>query len=267
MLSCALPSPVASVPALSLEPVFRRSHGSLYKALDRGRIDQERLRSLLVAHRPKAWPLVFAVDASTWDRCDAECSPERGFYYSASRHSAGQPIVAGWNYQWICQLNWAFDSWTAPLDVMRIAPGQDASSPPSHRSARWSDFFQTLKKFRSSSSTPATTRSPWVTTSPRSVARCSRACVTTASFSPIPLHLQRGPREPWGVRRCMGRDSSARTRVPGPNRMASLGATDPRYGTVRVDVPGTVCTHACAVEAVGPSTTAHRRLSAAASSA
>jgi len=30
-LLCA-PGPVTSVPALSLEPVFRRSHGSLYKA-------------------------------------------------------------------------------------------------------------------------------------------------------------------------------------------------------------------------------------------
>lgn len=30
------PTPVASVPALSLEPVFRRSHGSLYKALAHG---------------------------------------------------------------------------------------------------------------------------------------------------------------------------------------------------------------------------------------
>jgi hypothetical protein len=125
-LLCA-PAPVASVPTLSLEPVFRRSHGSLYKALDRGRIDEEQLRSLLVAHRPSEWPLVFAVDASTWDRCDAECSPERGFYYSASKHSAGQPIVAGWNFQWICQLGWAYDSWTAPLDVMRVAPGHDLS--------------------------------------------------------------------------------------------------------------------------------------------
>ena len=122
------PSPVASVPALSLEPVFRRSHGSLYKALDRGRIDEEKLRRLLVAHRPGGWPLVFAVDASTWDRCDAECSPERGYYYSASKHSAGQPIVAGWSYQWICQLNWASDSWTAPLDVMRITPFIDATT-------------------------------------------------------------------------------------------------------------------------------------------
>lgn len=122
------PGPVSSVPSLSLEPEFRRSHGSLYKALARGRIDEDALRRLLVAHRPERWPLVFAVDASSWARCDAECSPDRGFYYSASRHSAGQPIVAGWSYQWIAELDWAPDSWTAPLDVMRIPPTADATS-------------------------------------------------------------------------------------------------------------------------------------------
>lgn len=121
---CA-PAPVGSVPSLSLEPVFRRGHGSLYKALARGRIDAGQLRPALVAARPVGWPLVFAVDASTWPRCDAETSPERGFYYSASRHSAGQPIVAGWSYQWIAQLDWAPDSWTAPLDARRIPPRAD----------------------------------------------------------------------------------------------------------------------------------------------
>jgi hypothetical protein len=120
--------PVTSVPSLSLEPVFRRSHGSLYKSLALGSIDEERLRRNLVGHRPGRWPMVFAVDASTWDRCDAETSPERGFYYSASKHSAGQPIVAGWSYQWICQLDWAPDSWTAPLDARRIAPNEDATT-------------------------------------------------------------------------------------------------------------------------------------------
>jgi hypothetical protein len=119
------PASVGSVPSLSLEPVFRRSHGSLYKALAAGRIDVEALRRALVAYRPAGWPLVFAVDASTWDRCDAETSPERGFYYSASKHSAGQPIVAGWSYQWITQLDWAPDSWTAPLDARRIHPRAD----------------------------------------------------------------------------------------------------------------------------------------------
>jgi hypothetical protein len=124
---CA-PAPVGSVPSLSLEPEFRRSHGSLYKALERGCVDEARLRRLLVEHRPSAWPLVFAVDASTWARCDAECSPERGFHYSAAKHSAGQPIVAGWSYQWICQLNWAPNSWTAPLDALRITPSMNAGT-------------------------------------------------------------------------------------------------------------------------------------------
>jgi len=119
------PSPVASIPALSLEPEFRRSHGSLYKALARGDVDAAKMGDLLVAHRPAEWPLVFAVDASTWARCDAETSPERGFYYSASTHSAGKPIVAGWSYQWITQLDWAHNSWTAPADVARISPTQD----------------------------------------------------------------------------------------------------------------------------------------------
>lgn len=125
-VACA-PGPVSSVPALSLEPAFRRSHGSLYKALARGRVDAGAVRDLLVAHRPKGWPDVFAVDASTWPRCDAECSPERGFYYSASKHSAGQPIVAGWSYQWVTQLCWDNDSWTAPVDAVRLRPHDDGT--------------------------------------------------------------------------------------------------------------------------------------------
>jgi hypothetical protein len=120
--------PISSVPSLSLEPEFSRSHGSIYKALARGEIDEDGLRRLLIAHAPADWPLVFAVDASSWARCDAECSPERGFHYSASKHSAGQPIVAGWSYQWISQLCWSKDSWTAPLDVERLTPAMDTTT-------------------------------------------------------------------------------------------------------------------------------------------
>ena len=104
--------PVCSVPALSLGPTFRRSHGSIYKALSKGEVDQDQLRELLVRSRPTGWPLIFAVDASTWERSDAETSPERGFYHSASKHLAGQPIVAGWSFQWVSQLNFVLDSWT-----------------------------------------------------------------------------------------------------------------------------------------------------------
>lgn len=74
---CSL-GPVSSVPHLSLETVFRRSHPSLYKALARGEIDAEALRQVLAAHRPADWPEVFAVDTSTW-RAATRTSPQRGF--------------------------------------------------------------------------------------------------------------------------------------------------------------------------------------------
>ena len=122
-----VPSPVH----LSLQAPYRRGWGSLYAALDRGGIDAKALRGLLACH-PLALggtdePAVFAVDVSVWPRCDAECSPERGFYYHPSRHSAGQPIVAGWAYQFVAQLNFVRESWTAPVDVERVQPAQDAN--------------------------------------------------------------------------------------------------------------------------------------------
>jgi hypothetical protein len=116
---------VPSLPHLSLEPVHRRGWASIYAALASGRIQVERLRDLLADCLPPADPLVFAVDVTTWPRCDAECSPERGYYYHPSRHSAGQPIVAGWAFQWIAQLGVARDSWTAPVDARRLHPLDD----------------------------------------------------------------------------------------------------------------------------------------------
>ena len=116
---------VPSLPHLSLEPVHQRGWGSAYAALARGQIDAERLRDLLASHLPPADPLVFAVDVTTWPRCDAECSPERGYYYHPSRHSAGQPIIAGWAWQWIAHVSFDRDSWTAPIDARRLHPLED----------------------------------------------------------------------------------------------------------------------------------------------
>ncbi len=121
----AVPSPAH----LSLQPPHRRGWGSLYAALTHGRIDEEALRDLLARHPlggGAATP-VYAVDVSVWPRCDAEASPERGFYYHPSRHSAGQPIVAGWAYQFVAQLNFVRESWTAPVDVRRVRPAEDAN--------------------------------------------------------------------------------------------------------------------------------------------
>jgi DDE superfamily endonuclease len=82
-------TPFPSLPHLSLEPTHRRGWGSAYAALASGRIATERLRDLLISQLPPADPLVFAVDVTTWPRCDAECSPERGYYYHPSRPRPG----------------------------------------------------------------------------------------------------------------------------------------------------------------------------------
>ena len=114
--------PVLSPAHLSLEAVHRRGWGSLYAALAHGDVDVPALRSLLARLPLTTEPLIYAVDVRVWPRCDAETSPDRGSYYHPSRHSAGQPIVAGWAYQWVAQRTMSRDSWTAPLDVRRVHP-------------------------------------------------------------------------------------------------------------------------------------------------
>ncbi len=36
--------------------------------------------------------------------------------------------MAAWSYQWISQLSFDPDSWTAPMDAMRIPPAEDATT-------------------------------------------------------------------------------------------------------------------------------------------
>ena len=121
---------IPSMVHLSLGGVHRRSWVSLYAALSRGRIDAEALRDLLVdrplsAEGDDGRTPVYAVDQSVWPRCDAETSPGRGYHYHPSRHSAGQPIVAGWAYQLVVRLGFERDSWVAPVDAERVRPDRD----------------------------------------------------------------------------------------------------------------------------------------------
>ena len=127
--------PLAGAPEPA-QAVHRRGWGSLYAALWQGRIDTEALRSLLVRYPLPAESTttpVYALDVSVWSRCDAESGLERGFYYHPSRHSAGQPIVAGWAYQFIVELGFARESWVAPMDVLSACglPRTPTRSPPS----------------------------------------------------------------------------------------------------------------------------------------
>jgi PAS domain-containing protein len=120
--------PVPSLPLLSMQPQHQRGWGSLYDALAVGEVSVQRLEHLLASHPLAGGEPIYAVDTSVWPRCDAETSPERALYYHASRHSAGQPIVAGWAYSWIAQVGFARESWTAPLRVRRLRPQENANA-------------------------------------------------------------------------------------------------------------------------------------------
>jgi DDE superfamily endonuclease len=132
-----------SLPYLSLEPAFRRGHGMIYQALAEGRIDEEALRDLLVAARPRDWPPVFAIDASTYPRPAAATSPDREWHHhscqghhgrrreprdaAGARGRDGDAVVAGWSFQWLAQLSFTPDSWTAPQDMVRAGVRDDAT--------------------------------------------------------------------------------------------------------------------------------------------
>jgi hypothetical protein len=123
MMDAVLTAPhIASPVYLSQELHFRRKWGSVYDALRAGTLAGAADEDLLGTY-PLAPDLpIYAVDVTVWPRCDAETSPGRGFYYHAYRHSNGQPIVAGWAYQWVAQIHLHHDSWTAPMRVQRLEP-------------------------------------------------------------------------------------------------------------------------------------------------
>ncbi len=113
---------VPSLPYLSLDPAFRRGHGMVCQGLARGRVDEEALRDLLVRSRPAHWPCVFGIDASTIGRPRAVTSPGREFHHhSCAGHTGcGDPVIKGWARQWLSQLGFDADSWTAPHDAVQV---------------------------------------------------------------------------------------------------------------------------------------------------
>jgi len=221
--------PVPSLPLLSIQPQHQRKWGSLYDALAVGQISVSALEHVLSRHPLVGGEPIYAVDTSVWPRCDAETSPERALYYHASRHSAGQPIVAGWAYSWIAQVGFARESWTAPLRVRRLRPQENSNAVAAEQIAA---FLPHL---------PAEDPLPWF--------------LFDAGYDPIQLTQALGD-TPAAILirlrsgRCFYADPSAQPRTGRPRRHGhkficdepatwpapadELTVEDAQYGTVRV---------------------------------
>ncbi len=122
--------PVRSLPELSLLAEHRRGHGSVYAALDRGRIDVERLRRALTAvplPRAADGRLVLAVDITCWLRPEAHTCPQRILCHTYGRAKNTHQMIPGWPFSVVVAPETGRSCWTAPLDAVRLAPGDDAA--------------------------------------------------------------------------------------------------------------------------------------------
>lgn len=128
--------PIRSVAELVFEPVLRRGWGSLYQALEHGRVDGAAARDLLARYVqvPVAGPLMFAVDVSKLPRPDTRVVADVGMQYAAERDGhGGVPAVPGWAMQQVAQVGVSGgpvrvkDSWVAPVDVRRVGSADNAN--------------------------------------------------------------------------------------------------------------------------------------------
>ncbi|MFF3672021.1 NF041680 family putative transposase [Microtetraspora malaysiensis] len=122
---------VRSLVDLTLTPEHRRGHGALYDGLNRGRIEESRLRAVLAGlPLPKTADgrIMLAVDVSPWLRSDASTSAERLFCHVYGRGKNQAQLIPGWPYSFIAALEPGRTSWTAVLDVVRLGPSDDATA-------------------------------------------------------------------------------------------------------------------------------------------
>ncbi|MET7543023.1 NF041680 family putative transposase [Streptomyces sp. NPDC005507] len=123
--------PVKTLVGLALAPEHRRGHGALYGGLNQGRIEVARLRRVLASvplPRAADGRLVLAVDVSPWLRPDAATSDARSFCHTYGRGENKHLMIPGWPCSWIVALETGRSSWTAPLDAVRLRPGDDLAA-------------------------------------------------------------------------------------------------------------------------------------------
>ena len=122
------PGRVTDLARLSLAPEFGRGHGALYDALNAGHAGFARLRRAVAGLVLPGWPdgrIRLAVDVCNWLRPEAVCSPQRLFCHVHGRGKNAGQVVPGWPYSFVAALGPGPSSWTLPLDVVRLGPGDD----------------------------------------------------------------------------------------------------------------------------------------------
>jgi len=117
-----------SFPMLSQGTVFRRKWHSLYKALEKGKIDCGELENHLSKIVPQEGVRYYALDGTGWPRPRARTMDDRQYVYLPTSAVNGGSVCVGYPYSlldWVPEQN---ASWSLSVNVQRIASHESAKS-------------------------------------------------------------------------------------------------------------------------------------------
>jgi hypothetical protein len=239
--------PARSLAELSLVGEHRRGHGSAYAAVAQGRIDIQRLRVALAGvplPRAADGRLMLAVDITCWLRPEAHTSPQRVMCHTYGRGKDQAIMIPGWPYSVIVGWEPGRSSWTAPLDVQRLAPGDAATVTATQVRQLIGRLIQAGQWVvgdpeSSSWSMPATTGPGWPGSCAICRCRCWLACALTGCC--VVNH------RPGSRGHTVAANPATATNSSSPTRTAGMNQTPPRRPKLAstawpTSKPGTGCT-------------------------
>ena len=111
---------LSSFPLLSLSKAFRRQWHSLYKAVERGSVEDEWLSRRLAQQVPKDGIQYYSLDGSAWARPRARTMDDRQYVYHPTAAIKGGSVCIGYPYSLLDWVPEAHRSWSLSVSIQRI---------------------------------------------------------------------------------------------------------------------------------------------------
>jgi hypothetical protein len=118
---------LSSFPMLSLSKGFQRQWHSLYKAVERGKVNDEWLCQRLSQQIPRKGIQHYALDETAWPRPSARTMDDLQYVYHPTPAINGGSVCVGYPYSLLDWVPEADQSWSLSVSVKRI-PSQMTSS-------------------------------------------------------------------------------------------------------------------------------------------
>lgn len=119
----SLTGSLSSFPLLSLSKGFQRQWHSLYKAVERGTVDDEWMSKCLSRQVPEEGIQHYSLDGTAWPRPSARTLDDLQYVYHPTPAINGGSICVGYPYSLLDWIPEAHQSWSLSVSVKRI-PGE-----------------------------------------------------------------------------------------------------------------------------------------------